>query len=238
MKTSDGKGGGRGGGRKEATQQNLIWTLCGLIFFFSALLLLSRMLQIRQRPKGELGEKKEPPPPTKCTRMHICKTSHQGPNKVWRRRKCSELKRAREKRRQEKVICGLFFLFFFNRDGFNYVGPKQTLHTNQGLLLQGHLRWPSRQIGSCHERIQPANTHRCTLRYVQIMMTPRASPREDRNLCTLAAFDEASIKFQRTSKRSINQNQWPTFGGGVRDDWVLSVWAQQCCHSSANQDFY
>lgn len=65
----------------------------------------------------------------------------------------------------------------------------------------------------CHERIRPANTYRCTLRYIHVMMTPRVSPREDMNPCTPAGFDEASIKFQRTSKRSINQNQWPAFGG-------------------------
>lgn len=127
--------------------------------------------EFASNPRGNWEKRRSPP--LKCTRMHICKTSHQGPNKVWGRRKCSELKLAWEKRRQA-VICGLF-----NRDGFNYVGPKQTLHTNQGLLLQGHLRWPSRQIGLCHERIRPANTYRRTLRHIQIMMTPPVSPRED-----------------------------------------------------------
>lgn len=112
-------------GKKEATQHNLIWTFCGLIslflsFLFFLALLFSRMLHIHQ---GSTGNWKKRGPP-KCTRLHICKTSHQGLKYVWKWEKTS-FPRAGIGKKQRRAIIWVFSPS--QGHNLNCIRPKQTL---------------------------------------------------------------------------------------------------------------
>lgn len=127
--------------------------------------------------------------------------------------------KAGQEEQRRPLICG-----FFNWDGFNYVGPKQTLHTNQGLLFRGHqpltlaLKWLWRKnpTGIKHKIKTKHKALRCSKIFPMYDDTASVSKRTRQNLCAHAAFNEASIGFRQTSERSINHNQRPRFGESQR----------------------
>ena len=140
--------------KKEARQQkfnlNLMWTHF-VLFLHSH---FPECFKFTRNP-GEIGRKRAPPPhtptppPLKCTRMHICTP---GPKLGTEETEEHILQSWSWPERREENS----YLWFFIRDGLNYVRPKQSFPQIKAFSV-GHLCWPANQSGPVMKESKPRN---------------------------------------------------------------------------------